>query len=286
MSLHKKLKVQLGSYERLYELTQAIQLVALSKLKIAQDIRKKENDSLSSLKKLFSISQQLKYAGSVYLLMPVTSDKSCCGSINTNILDELFNYILFMKELNKDYIVFLIGKKGKNFLQKNCGIAYVKNVSNLSKESISLLTTTIISEKVYNFTFDRCVILFNHLYSVFEQGPAIYEVLSYAHFVNNLHLKRNEGVDTVFWSSILDNVEGNIYFTKDLYDFCFALILLKAFRENELSELGGRITAMQNASKNALEIIQRLRLQFNKARQSYITNELIEIVSCLNALEM
>jgi F-type H+-transporting ATPase subunit gamma len=170
MSLYKKLKVQLGSYERLYELTQAIQLVALSKLKIAQDARKKENDSLGSLKKLFAIAPQMNNVGNMYMLIPVTSDKSCCGSINTNILDELFNYMISIKELNKEYKVFLIGKKGKGFLKKNCTSSYVKNVSNLSKEAISMLTTTIIAEKINKHAFDRCVILFNHLYSIFEQA--------------------------------------------------------------------------------------------------------------------
>lgn len=85
--------------------------------------------------------------------------------------------------------------------------------------------------------------------------------------------------------SLLVAQEEDIYFYKDLYSFSFSLILLKSLHENEMSELGGRITAMQNASKNAQELIQKLKLLFNKSRQAYITNELIEIVSCLNSLE-
>jgi len=287
MSLYKKLKIQLGSYERLAELTQAIQLVALSKLKIAQDQRKKENESLSSLKKLFTVASQMEASNiQMHLLIPVTSDKSCCGSINTNCLDELFSYMISIKEQGKDYLVFLIGKKGKSFLKKTCSSNYIKNISNLTKETTSLLTATVVMEKANLITFDKCVIIFNHLYSVFEQGIVLYEVLSYNNFVKNLHLQRNHGLDTIFWSSVLENEEEDIFFLKDLYEYSFSLILLKAFHENELSELGGRITAMQNASKNAQEIIAKLKLQFNKARQSYITNELIEIVSCLNSLEI
>jgi F-type H+-transporting ATPase subunit gamma len=287
MSLYKKLKLQLGSYERLAELTQAIQLVALSKLKIAQDQRKKENESLSSLKKLFTIASQMESSSiQMHLLIPVTSDKSCCGSINTNCLDELFSYMINLKEQDKDYLVFLIGKKGKSFLKKTCSSNYIKNISNLTKETTSLLTATVVMEKANLITFDKCVIVFNHLYSVFEQGIVLYEILSYNNFVKNLHLQRNSGFDTIFWSSVLENEEEDIFFLKDLYEYSFSLVLLKAFHENELSELGGRITAMQNASKNAQEIISKLKLQFNKARQSYITNELIEIVSCLNSLEI
>jgi F-type H+-transporting ATPase subunit gamma len=286
MSLYKKLKIQLASYERLAELTQAIQLVALSKLKIAQDQRKKENESLGSLKKLFSVVPGSDLPIQMYLLVPVTSDKSCCGSINTNCVDELFNYMCSIKEYDKDYLVFLIGKKGKSFLKKTCSSNYVKNISNLTKETTSLLTAVVVLEKINQIKFDKCVIIFNHLYSVFEQGIVLYEVLSYDNFVKNMHLQCNKGLDPVFWNSVLENEQEDVFFLRDLYEYCFALILLKAFHENELSELGGRITAMQNASKNAQEIIAKLKLQFNKARQSYITNELIEIVSCLNSLDI
>lgn len=288
MSQYKKLKVQLASYERLAELTQAIQLVALSKLKIAQDQRKKENESLSSFKKLFSISSQIERDPTIHMhvLIPVTSDKSCCGSINTNCMDELFNYMVSLKEKNKDYLIFLVGKKGKTFLKKMCSSNYIKNVSNLSKETISLLTSMVVLEKLNTIKYDKCTIVFNHLYSVFEQGIVLYEVLSYDNFIKNILIQLNQGMDSIFWNSILENAQQDIFFVRDLYEFGLSLVLLKSFHENELSELGGRITAMQNASKNAQEIITKLKLQFNKARQAYITNELIEIVSCLNSLEI
>lgn len=137
------------------------------------------------------------------------------------------------------------------------------------------------------FQFDRCVIFFNHLYSIFEQGTVYYDVLSYDKYVTNIYHHLNSGVsnESVFWMSLLVAQEDNINFYNDLYTFSFSLIILKSLHENEMSELGGRITAMQNASKNAQELILKIRLLFNKSRQAYITNELIEIVSCLNSLE-
>ena len=284
MSSHKKLKVRLASYSRLHDLTKAIQLVALSKLKIAQDARKEENESLSSFKKPYIKFNAFENIFLNYMLLPVTSDKSCCGAINTNILDELFNYIVILIENQKEFTIFLIGKKGKGFLKKNYSSSYKYNVSNITKELVSFLTTVCIYEKMQNIKADVCIIIFNHLYSIFEQGTSIYQALSFFHFKRILSIQLNESNESIFWSSLFMCNASETTFLLDYYTFVLTLLFLKAFHENELSELGGRITSMQNASKNALELMQRLKILFNKARQAYITNELIEIVSCLNAL--
>jgi F-type H+-transporting ATPase subunit gamma len=284
VSSHKKLKVRLASYSRLHDLTKAIQLVALSKLKIAQDARKEENESLSSFKKPYTKFNSFENIFLNYMIIPVTSDKSCCGAINTNILDELFNYIVILLENQKEFNIFLIGKKGKGFLKKNYSSNYKYNVSNITKELVSFLTTVCIYEKMQNIKADVCIIIFNHLYSIFEQGTSIYQALSFFHFKRILAIQLNESTESIFWSSLFMGNATETNFLLDYYSFVMTLLFLKSFHENELSELGGRITSMQNASKNALELMQRLKILFNKARQAYITNELIEIVSCLNAL--
>lgn len=75
-----------------------------------------------------------------------------------------------------------------------------------------------------------------------------------------------------------------LFFLNDLYNFSFSLTLLDALEENELSELGARACAMENASQNAKKLITALELEYNKARQANITNELIEIVSCVESI--
>jgi len=173
-------------------------------------------------------------------LLPVTSDKSCCGSINTNVLDELLSYIDYLKEISKDYIVFLIGKKGKSFLKKNVISFYNKCICNLTKEIMSLLSTSIIFEKMIQFQFDRCIVLFNHLYSIFEQGTVYYDILSYDKYVLNIynHLNNGNVTDSVFWMSLIVAQEEDMNFYNDLYSFSVSLILLKSLHENEMSELG------------------------------------------------
>ena len=86
----------------------------------------------------------------------------------------------------------------------------------------------------------------------------------------------------LLFSSLIDISDS---FIKDFYFFLLSLVLLKALHQNELSELSGRITSMQNASNNSKDIMKKVSLEYNKARQSYITNELIEIMSALIASE-
>lgn len=265
-------------------MTKAIQLVALSKLKIIQDSRKEENESLSSFKKPYTNLNTFENIYTNYLLIPVTSDKSCCGAINTNIIDELYNYVVILLENQKEFFILLIGKKGKGFLKKNYSSNYKYNVSNITKEVVSLLTTVCIFEKMNTLKIDICIIIFNHLYSIFEQGTSLYVSVSYSNFIKILAIQLNTSNESIFWSALINSNDNENTFLLDYYSFIITLLFLKAFHENELSELGGRITSMQNASKNALELMQRLKILFNKARQAYITNELIEIVSCLNAL--
>lgn len=218
------------------------------------------------------------------MVIPVTSDKSCCGAINTNILDELYNYLAMVQENKKDFNIFLIGKKGKGFLKKNYNSNYKYNVSNITKEPVSFLTTVCIYEKMVALKADVCIIIFNHLYSIFEQGTSIYQAVSFINFTRILTIQLNESNESIFWSALFNGTATETSFLYDYYCFVMTLLFLKAFHENELSELGGRITSMQSASKNALELMLILKILFNKARQAYITNELIEIVSCLNAL--
>src|SRR5574338_133265 len=284
MSKAKKLLKVVLSYNSLHELTKAIQLVALSRLRIIKEGAGKEAIALSSIKKLFDCSAKIDSIAQTYLVVPITSDKSCCGPINTNILDQLMTQTILLREQNKEFSIFLIGRKGRTYVSRFFENNYIKNVANINKEETTLLTSSIIAEKISSCKFDKCIFLFNHLYSVFDQSPSVYHMLSYDHFISNIYVKLNGGSDVLFWSALIEKVDSNALFLRDLYDFSFAVVLLSALRENELSELGGRVTAMQSASSNAAKIRDKMRLTYNKARQSYITNELIEIVSCITSL--
>lgn len=284
--LHKKLK----SYGKFQQLTKSIQMVALSKLRFVQNKVNVRRTALTYIKRLFE-HRNLTYTN--MLLVPITSDRSSCGPINDIITNHAKNIVFDLKNRKKHTKVFLIGRKGKFTLRKQCLNELVKNVYNLNKEPLSLLVATIVLEKMEKYEFDKCMILFHRFHSVMNQKPTQYTILSYNSFLANILLQtstndidknKTEINSLFFFSLLLEKGLKDEFFFNDLHQFSFSVILLDALEENELSELGARACAMENASQNAKKLISALELQYNKARQANITNELIEIVSCVESL--
>ena len=276
---HKQILSKLKSFKNLYELTKAIQLVALSKLRA---LKKKElNRFFNPFNYLFNTKKYKNMTtNSTYLYIPITTDRSCCGSINNVILDIMKNEI----QLNKtSFYIFLIGKKGKSFTKKFYNSELIYNITNLTKYNLSIITTTILLEKLDEISnelnIDNYIFIFNFFKNIVTQVPASLNYISFNSFKNNLDLIINK---FSYLTNVLENKSD--YFLKDLYDFSLLSLLIKILYENEMSEYGARASSMRNASKNAEELIAKLQLQYNKARQSSITNELIEIISCVNSI--
>jgi len=281
----KKLLKQLKSFERFKSLTKAIQMVAPSqlsslKLKIAS-----RQYALSTIIPFYD-TEAYSDKDSNYIIMSISVDKSCCGPHNSNILKASKNLIEELKEKNKSIKLISIGKKAKFFFKKYYRAFQILNIYNIDKEPLSLFTSTILMEKVMEYTFDRLFIIFNRFYSAFTQKVSYYDVCSFSFFTLNIVERAREGDKLAhIYTSILNSLSSDSNFAPlldDFYLYSISLVGLDALEENEYSALGARATAMNNATKNVSDSIDQLRLRYNKARQETITNELIEIVSCVN----
>lgn len=273
---HKQILSNLNSYKKLYELTKAIQLVAMSKLSALR--KKEENRSLMPSYLLLSKEVQ-KFEGES-LIVPVTTDRSCCGSINNNIMDVVKYYSQILKS---SYYIFLIGKKGVSLSKKFYSTEFIYNLTEVTKYNLSVITMTILMEKMQEFSSDmqisNYILIYNYFKNIVSQNVASIELDSKSGFLGSLSNKLNT---FSYLNNILDNKHAN--FLSDLYDYMLYSVLIKILYENEMSEYGARASSMRNASKNAEELIAKLQLQYNKARQTHITNELIEIISCVNSI--
>lgn len=273
---HKQILSKLKSYKSLHELTKAIQLVAMSKLR---SLKKKEPNRglLSSYRLISPVKQHNKEC---ILIMPVTTDKSCCGSINNNIMDIVKYYNQSLKDSFK---IFLIGKKGVSISKKFYRNEFIYNLVELTKYNLSIITVMILIEKIKEKTqennFTNYIIIYNYFKNIVTQKVASLTVQSENIFLLDLSDKLNN------YSFINNVIEGkHNSFLRDLYDYSLYSVLIKVLYENEMSEYGARASSMRNASKNAEDLIAKLQLQYNKARQAHITNELIEIISCVNSI--
>ena len=281
----KKLLKQLKSYERFKLLTKAIQMVALSQLSALKNKIASRQYALSSIIPFFD-TNAYSDRDTNYLVFSITVDKSCCGPHNSNILKASKSVIEELKEKNKNIKLVAMGRKAKFFFKKYYRSFQILNIFNLDKEPLSLFTSTILFEKLMAYSFDRFVIIFNRFYSAFTQRVSYYDVCSFTFFLSNIIDRAKDSDKAAFlYSSMLNSLSGESSFAPLLEDFYFysvSLVCLDALEENEYSALGARATAMNNATKNVSELIDSLRLLYNKARQETITNELIEIVSCVN----
>lgn len=281
----KKLLKQLKSYERFKLLTKAIQMVALSQLSALKNKIASRQYALSMIIPFFDTNAYSE-KDSNYLVLAITVDKSCCGPHNGNILKASKAIVDELKEKNKNIKLSSVGRKAKFFFKKYYRAFQVLNVFNLDKEPLSLFTSLILMEKLLSYSFDRFFIIFNRFYTAFTQKVSYYDICSFSFFVNNIIDRAKDGDKlSHIYSSVLNSISIDSNFAPlldDFYMYCISVVCLDALEENEYSALGARATAMNNATKNVSELIDSLRLLYNKARQETITNELIEIVSCVN----
>lgn len=287
MANYKHILYNLKIFERLHNVTKSIKLVAFTKFKKIQYRVKMFNESLFSMAKLSDTLDVITTSLKIYLIVPLTSDKGCCGSINTHLMSALEEYIHLLSKANKRIYIILIGKKGKIFIKYNFKTQYIKYILNIFNSTLSMISTLKINEEIQNVLFDKCIILFNHFNNINEQKVYFFDILSFNNFVKNIHLSKEvSSCACVFWASLYIKYSKDSIILHDLYDFFISLILLHSLLDHEISELGGRITSMEKSSQNALEMYSTLQIQYNKARQSYITNQLIEICSASAAISV
>ena len=216
----------------------------------------------------------------VHLCIVITADRGLCGGFNTNIVKKAKEYFKNILDANKKLKIITVGSKGDDQIKRNFKnyivekISY-KNVKNISLNEASELTSKIIA-MFENNEFDVCTIFYNKFKSVISQEPQAQQIIP----VENLDMdvQNTEGEDQYEFepdeNEILEYLlPQNI--TTQLY---------KAFLENAASEQGSRMSAMDNATRNAGDLIDKLTINYNRSRQAVITSELIEIISGAESL--
>jgi F-type H+-transporting ATPase subunit gamma len=269
------LKRRIKTAQNVSKTTKAMQMIAASKLKKAQE------SALSArpyVEKLTSISQNIsskvdpdnlndymKFLTNTNnkLVLVVTPDKGLCGGLVTNLGRELYN---FSKE-NKNLRFIAIGKKGNNIIRQVGGeiIASFEITTTLPSYDLVYPVMKIIDDEFLTKKVSEVYILHSNFNSVFSQNPIVKKLLP-AQFDS----EKETGSETIFEPSAQELLPG-------LIRHYLELSVYQSFLENYLSEQAARMLAMQNATENAKDIIEDLRLLYNKTRQEKITNEILDI---------
>ena len=290
----KELRNRISSVSSTQKITKAMQMVAASKLRRAQEnvetarpYSDKLGDILNNLSASFSGQDNAPelLAGNgndkSHLLIVATSERGLCGGFNTSIVKLAREHILQLKEEGKEVKLIIIGKKGKELLQRDFGQEIIDIYDFSEVKDLGFIEAEKVAENILSLfeegKFDICSLYFAKFESVLSQVPVCQKLIPF-----DIESEVNEEKDIENICYEYEPDEEDIL--KELLPKNLSVQILRALLENVASEFGARLTAMDNATRNASDMIDDLTITYNRSRQASITSELIEIISGAEAL--
>ena len=290
----KDLRTRIGSVKQTQKITSAMKLVAASKFKRAQEQAEAarpfaERMALMLANLAASVADPLGapplLAGTgrdeVHLIVVATADRGLCGGFNSSIVRGARARIRQLRESGKQVKVLCVGRKGRDMLRRELGELIVGTIEGVGRRRLEYAEAVQIAERINGMyeagEFDVCTIAFNRFRS------AITQVLTLQQLVPVEAPAVGES-DPGEVRAVYEFEPDEAAILKELLPRNLAVQIYGALVENAASEQGARMTAMDNATRNAGEMIDKLTLFYNRTRQAQITKELIEIVSGAEAL--
>ena len=288
------LKKRIGSVKSTQKITKAMKMVAAAKLRRAQDSAESSRPYSDSMKDLIeSISKGYKPSSTdrnlltgdekdqIHLLILFTSERGLCGGFNSIVTRTLRDKIEKLIDQNKTVKIVCVGKKGYDILKRQYSEMISEVIDMREVKSITYQDAKNISDKVvkmfFDGEFDKCSIFYNEFKSVISQIPTEQQVIP-------IEIISQEADEEKKEDSFFEFEPGESEILDEILPLNFTVQVFKALLESAASEQGARMSAMDNASRNAGDMIDNLTLFYNRSRQAVITKELIEIISGAEAV--
>ena len=287
----KDLKNRIESVKNTRKITKAMQMVAAAKLRRAQDsaeaarpYSERFNGVLGSLAASVGGSENapklLSGTGSdqTHLLVVMTAERGLCGGFNSNIAKLARQHANALISAGKTVKILTVGKKGRDNLRRDFGSLFLAHVDLTQVKRVGYSDAQSIAQDVLarfdNSEFDVATIFYSKFENVVSQIPTAQQVIPASY----------ESTESDGGGSFYDYEPDEGAILANLLPRGVATQIFSALLENGASEQGARMSAMDNATRNAGEMIDKLTIEFNRSRQAVITNELIEIISGAEAL--
>lgn len=300
----KEYRDQIKSIKSTRKITSAMKMVAASKLRRAQEQAQASQpyarmmaDIMARVAANVTIgpdsSPLLIGTGSDqrHLLVVVTADRGLCGGFNANLIREAQNYAVQLMSKGKDVFILCVGRKGAEALRRNFRERIWKEFTGFGAKSRLEYAdakgiTDLILQKFEADTFDVCTLIYNEFRSVIAQKPMRQQLIPFT-----LPPAGETKTGSGGLSKPEDKLTSPYDFEPTEEEILNALLprnlgvqIFRALLDSAAGEQAARMTAMDNATRNAGEMINGLSLQYNRARQAHITKELIEIISGAEAV--
>ena len=287
----KDLKNRIESVKNTRKITKAMQMVAAAKLRRAQEAAEASrpyserfNSVLAALAASVGSAEGapllLRGTGKqdVHLLVVMTAERGLCGGFNSNIAKLAKNHAAELISAGKQVKVITVGKKGRDALKRELGDYFIEHIDLSEFKSIKYPNAQSIAKGILvrfdDNEYDVATIFYSKFVNVVSQIPTAQQIIP-ANF-DEEHSSANQ--------TVYDYEPDEETILADLLPRGVATQIFSALLENGASEQGARMSAMDNATRNAGEMIDKLTIEFNRSRQAVITNELIEIISGAEAL--
>ena len=288
------LKKRIKSVKSTQKITKAMKMVAAAKLRKAQEnaekgrpYSKKMQNIILNLTKSISDPQNapklLVGTGNdqVYLCVVLTADRGLCGGFNSSICKLAKNNFKKLLKEGKKIKIITVGSKGLDQIKREYGKYIIKKFSFKDKKNISFSEADLVGKEIIELfkknEFDKCIIFYNNFKNVITQIPQAQQIIPAEQKIDDDKITKEEKLSYEF-----EPDEDEIL--EDLLPKNISTQVFKAFLENAASEQGSRMTAMDNATRNAGDLVDKLTINYNRSRQASITKELIEIISGAESL--
>ena len=286
------LKKRIKSVKSTQKITKAMKMVAAAKLRKAQERAEKGrpysqkmqniilnltnsiNDPKNAPKLLVGTGEDKKY-----LCVVLTADRGLCGGFNSNICKLAKSNFKRILSEGKDLKIITVGSKGLDQIKREYGKYVIKKFSFKNQKQISFHEANIVGQEVIALfnqnEFDKCMLFYNNFKNVITQIPQAQQIIP-------VEAKKTDQKEEKQYSYEFEPEEDEIL--EDLLPKNITTQIYKALLENAASEQGSRMTAMDNATRNAGDLVDKLTINYNRSRQASITKELIEIISGAESL--
>ena len=284
------LKKRIASVKSTQKITKAMKMVAAAKLRRAQESAEKGrpysikmNNIILNLSGGISDKENapklLSGTGNdqVHLCVIMTSDRGLCGGFNSNIIKKAKSFFSKISNEGKELKIITVGSKGNDQLKRVYGKKIIENISFKESKNANYFDADKVGKKIIEKfetgEFDVCTIFYNQFKNVITQIPQAQQIIP----LNNVEDK-NSSDESYEFEPDEDEILSNLL-PKNISTQIF-----RAMLENSASEQGSRMSAMDNATRNAGEMVDKLTIEYNRSRQAAITKELIEIISGAESL--
>jgi F-type H+-transporting ATPase subunit gamma len=289
----KDLKIRINSVKNTQKITAAMKMVAAAKLRRAQEQAEAARPYAERMERVLGSlaaatvgkdGAPALLAGNgkdqTHLVVVMTSDRGLCGGFNSTIVRGARRLIRGLKNDGKTVKILCVGRKGRDQLKREFPADIIGTVEDIAKPRLTFDASNQVAIRIRQMfehgEFDVCTLVYNKFKSAMTQIVTVQQLIPFAPKAAN----ENTAAPTASYEYEPDETE----ILAELLPRNIGMQVYRALLENGASEQGSRMTAMDNATRNAGEMINKLTINYNRTRQANITKELIEIISGAEAV--